>query len=349
LLSKVLKEDIDYIINDRVIDWNRFKNSTLVITGATGLIGTILVRTLSEANSKYNLNARIIIIARGARKGNVLADQCGAIFVQHDICLPLQIQGSADYIFHCASITKSSDMLQKPVDVIETCYLGTKNILDFAKAKNVKSLVNLSSMEVYGTTENMKNLGEADLGYVDLSNPRNSYPEAKRLCENLCTGYFTQYNVPVKTARLCRTFGAGMENDPGDNRVACQFVRKAIANEDIVLHTKGKSISNCCYTADVIKGLLVILQKGENGQSYNIANTEASGSIYKMAEIIADRICGGRIKVVIDPPKDLKSMGYAPDTLSVINSDKLQKLGWEPRFGLEDMLKRIILDWQEIL
>ena len=246
-----------------------------------------------------------------------------------------------DYIFHCAAITQSSEMVARPVDVIAAAVDGTRNVLELAKEKQCRSFVYLSSMEVYGQTE-LTEVRESDLGFVDLSLPRTCYPESKRMCENLCSAYLAQFGIPVKNARLALTFGAGMSKIDGDSRVFMQFARKAIVGEDIELHTAGDSIINCCYITDTIAGLLIVLLNGENGEAYNIANPEASMAVRDMAAVVADKACGGRIGVITKIPDDIGKRGYAPDCGHIINIDKLRSLGWMPRYGLTEMFTRMM-------
>ena len=344
--NEVLKEDISEILNDDNIPFGELKNSKILVTGATGLIGGILVRTLLIANERHKLNLRLIGCSRNKEKCKNLGTDIE--FICDDIRnsdVFSSVIGDVDYIFHCAAITKSSDMLLKPLSVITTEVDGTRNILELARGKNCKSFVYLSSMEVYGKTD-LKEVGESDLGFIDLTNPRSSYPESKRFCELLCASYSAEYSLPVKIARLARTFGAGTPNDKNDMRVANQFARKAIAGEDIELHTFGNSIANCCYTSDAIRGLLTVLLKGENGQAYNIANPKASATIKEMAEIVANEVCNGEIKVIINVPEDIQKCGYAPDIGYKLNIEKLIALGWNPKYGLSDMYKRMIADWK---
>ena len=126
-----------------------------------------------------------------------------------------------------------------------------------------------------------------------------------------------------------------------------QFARSAIAGENIVLHTEGKSRGNYCYISDLVLGLFTILFKGGNGEAYNIANPDASVTIREMAELVADKISGGKVKAVIEMPEDIEKRGYAPNTAMRLSADKLMKLGWKPEFGLEEMYQRMISDWRE--
>lgn len=346
-MSKVFQEDIKEIVGETQIPWESIKNATFLITGATGLIGKVLIYALSYADKRYNLGLRIIARGRNAAKGEELVQNCGAEFVSGDIresLLDNLTMDKLDYIIHCASITKSVDMVSRPVDVITTSIDGTRNVLELAKKKKSKSVVYLSSMEVYGQTT-LKEVSEPDIGYIDLISPRSSYPESKRMCEGLCTAYFTQYGVPVKVARLAQTFGSGTSKD--DPRVFAEFAKSVIAGENVVLRTEGKSQGNYCYISDAARGLLILLLKGENGGVYNISNPSASTTIREMAEMVANEICDGGTSVIVDIPPDIEKRGYAPESGFVMKADKLKILGWSPKYSLVDMYKRMIADWLE--
>jgi nucleoside-diphosphate-sugar epimerase len=345
MASQVLLEDTEYIITDENIPWGDMRGSTVLVTGATGMIGSALVRALFAADKKLGLNIRIFVSGRDREKGQALAETYGLKFLEHDIRSPMMLDGRIDYILHCASVTKSWQMIRNPVDVIETSVKGTMNILSLAREKQIKSLVYLSSMEVYGITDTkLSAVHENDLGYIDLKNPRSCYSESKRMCENLCSSYFSQYGIPVKTARLAQTFGAGSAKD--DPRVFAQFARSGIAGENIVLHTEGKSRGNYCYLSDAVRGFLLLLLKGENGEAYNIVNPDASVTIREMAGIVADKVCGGAVSVIVQVPPDIAKRGYAPDADMKLSADNIKKLGWMPRYSLADMYTRMIAGWQ---
>lgn len=346
-MRRFLKEDIQQIISNENIPWEMFNDSIVLVTGATGLVGSVIVKVLSVANSLHNLSMRIIGHGRNFTKGKQLKEEYGIDFVASDICNPnspiVDVADRIDFIFHCAALTQSADMVAKPVEVMTTAVDGTRNVLELAKARKCRSFVYLSSMEVYGQIAS--EVRETDLGYLDLSNPRSSYPESKRFCENLCAAYGSEHGVPIKIARLALTFGAGAPDDPSDSRVAMQFARNAVAGADIVLHTTGSSITNCCYTADAITGLLLILLKGKNGEAYNIANPDAVATVREMAEIVAQSVGGGKISVVVNTPEDIAQRGYAPDATMRLNADKLKMLGWQPNYNLGEMYQRMTGDW----
>lgn len=337
----VLEEDLQYIVNYD-LPYDRLKGKTVLVTGATGLIGVSLVRALLAIG-----DIKVIALVRNAEKAkSIYGDNIGQFLKLHvaDVVDKIKIEEAVDYIFHCASVTASKVMIEKPVETLLTSVEGTKNILNLAREKRCASVVYVSSMEVYGAFDESREVGEETLGYIDPLKVRSNYPESKRLCENLCVAYCSEFGVPVKIARLAQTFGAGIL--PGENRVFAQFARSAIKGEDIVLHTKGLSEGNYCYTRDCVTGLLTILLKGTDAAAYNVSNPAAHTTIVEMAVLVAEKIAGGKIKVVFDIPQD-NAFGYAADTKMKLNSDKLQALGWKPEVGLEEAYQRMINEMRQ--
>lgn len=323
-MTKVIQEDNDSICNT-VLPWEELAGVTVLITGANGLIGSALVRAINALNEQYNLSIKCISHTR---------------ITHGSICFPLKLSESVDYIFHCAAMTRSVDMVSKSLEVINTSVDGTRNVLDFARATNCKSVVYLSSMEVYGQIDG--EVTEDMIGYLDLSNPRSSYPESKRMCELLCSAYRRQYDVPVKIARLAQTFGAGTSRE--ETRVFSQFARAAMNQTDIILHTEGRSLGNYCYIADTVTALFTLLFKGENGQTYNVANPDACMKICDMAKLVAQKY---DIGITIKVPQDLEKLGYAATTGYKLNIDKISKLEWKPKYSLLDCYHRMIADWRD--
>lgn len=339
-----MNTEIEYILKEKIKNFTVLEQTKILITGATGLIGSMLCRMFFCMNDTYKYGVKIYALVRSKEKLFQIFTGCeertDLIVICNDItdkvCIPYEL----DYIFHCASVTESKYMITNPVETIMTSIEGTKNMLELAKEKNVKSFVYVSSMEMYGSfTDLGHDVSEDDLGYINPLVVRSNYPESKRLCENMCIAYLKEYGVPVKIARLAQTFGAGIL--PGENRVFAQFARSAIRKEDIILHTKGLSEGNYCYTTDAINGLLIIATRGNNGEAYNVSNPETHTTIANMAQMVCDEIANGEIKVVFDIP-ETNEFGYAADTKMKLDSSKLQALGWKPEVGLKEAYVRLI-------
>lgn len=344
VMKSALSEDLEYIANYNALPYEEMENSTVLVTGATGLIGVSLVRSLLAIGK-----IQVIAFVRNIEKAKKIYAETvtsNLEFIVGDITSKIQIDKKIDYIVHCASITTSKIMVDSPVETLFTAIDGTRNVLELARDKKVRSVVYVSSMEMYGTFESeVHDITENDLGFIDPLEVRSNYPESKRLCENMCVAYLSEYDVPVKIARLAQTFGAGIL--PGENRVFAQFARSVINQKDIVLHTKGQSEGNYCYIRDCVIGLLTILLKGKDGEAYNVSNPASHTTIAEMAKMVCEKIADGKIKVVFDVPES-NTFGYAADTKMKLNSDKLQSLGWKPEINLEESYRRMIRDMKGV-
>lgn len=349
-MDEILYGDIKKICREDNIEFDKLKNQSIMVTGATGLVGSQIVRTLLVANELKKLNMKIIAVVRNLQKAkNVFSDifeKSDIEFYVWDIMNPSQYEQKIDYIVHCASITTSKIMVEKPVETIQTAIYGTDHILKLAVKNAVKGFVYLSSMEMYGRPDTkLISVSEKDLGYIDILKVRSNYPESKRMCESLCVAYQSQYELPVKIARLAQTFGAGVDLK-NENRVFAQFAKSAMFHEDIILHTNGESEGNYCYTSEAVEAILMLLTQGESGEAYNIVNENTHTTIKNMAFLVADEIADGEIEVIFDMPTSANTYGYAPQTKMKLNSQKMRNLGWSPQIGLQEAYARMIKSFE---
>lgn len=307
---------------------------TFLITGVTGLIGSTITRCLLALNA----NIKIVAIARNKEKADKMYGDAPISWIYQDMCDELNIGNyQIDYIIHCANSTSSKFYVEHPVENINTAFQGTNSLLSYcSNHRDVKGMVYLSSLETYGSNYDDCPITEEKSGYINPLDVRSSYSLGKRMVECLCHSYAKEYGVPVKIARLTQTFGAGVSLE--DTRVFAQFAKSVIKGDDIVLHTKGESAKPYCYTIDAVIAIFYLLLKGENGDAYNIANSNTYISIHDMAQFLAKEFKPA-CKVIVELHDD---MGYAPVTKLNLNTDKLQSLGWEPHYNLRDMFSQLI-------
>lgn len=347
LTDDIMRQDIEDIADSYDINWRSFENKTILITGASGLIGRQLVFVLLRVNQVYNYNISIIAIVHSKEKARKVfgknLNDCKLTVIEEDICGFECINGEVDYIIHGASITSSKMFVTKPVETINTNFKGCENILKIAREKKIIRGVYLSSMEIYGINSEGY-LSEKDYGYIEHMNVRSSYSESKRLCECLCNAFAKEYKTPFVIARLTQTFGPGVEYS--DQRVFAQFARSILEGKDIVLFSKGETVRNYCYTKDAVKAIFILLQKGEISEAYNVANEETEISIYNMAKMLLNEFGNGKQKLKIQL-EDTEKYGFNPISKTCIKCDKIKKLGWKAEVGLREAYFRMMLSMKE--
>lgn len=350
----VLQEDIQYIIDNQRHLLDSFCGHTVLVAGATGLIGSQVIKTILAYNeiirNAESSPIEVIGLSRNVERASTVFGDLLYSSNFHmkftDVANIQDIKEEIDFIIHGANTTVSKDYVDRPVETINTIVSGTNQVLKLAYDKKVKKMVYLSTMEIYGRTKDKaERLNERDLGYIDILNVRSSYSEGKRMAECLCSSYAHEYNVPVVITRLAQVFGADVSKY--DNRVFCQFSKSVINEEDIVLHTTGESMGNYCYTRDVVIALLLLLQKGQIGEVYNVVNEDTSIKIKDMAYLVANEIAKGKISVVFDIPKSTLEYGYSPDVTMRLSSKKIEKLGWKSTVPLVEMYYRLIRSYKE--
>lgn len=312
-------------------------NVNILITGASGLIGRNLISGIHQMRPSWHVTGLVRSLERARR---VLPEGDWLTLVEADVNLPLCVDGRIDYMIHGAGVTGSRQFVDEPVDTIFTAVNGTRNMLELARQKQVKSFVFLSTMEVYGTPATDEKISETAPSSVDTMQKRSSYPESKRLCETMCSAYHAQYGVPAKVVRLTQTIGSGVAYD--DGRVFAEFARCVVEKRNIVLRTDGQTRRSYLSAADAVNAIMTVLLHGADGEAYNAANEKTYCSILEMAELVAGRFGEGQIQVEVRNEGSGTQYGYAPRLSMNLDTAKLRNLGWEPSESLEQMYSQLI-------
>ena len=326
------------IINSNGVNWFVYRDKTILVTGSTGRIGRYILESLLDADLRYNLNLRIIGVARNRSKvqdvfGDIL-DFPNISFYFQDINDAIEYNGKVDYIFHTAGPAAPKDY-KAPVETLWSHVNGTHNVLEFARTHGTKRAFYVSTVETYGEWKSDALITEEDMGPLRNNNSRACYPEAKRLCETMLASYKEEYGIDFCGVRLCHTLGPGIVLD--DGRGFAEFLGCALNGEDIILHSDGSAMRTYTYTADVVNAIFLIMEKGKSGVLYNVASNENLISIKDLAELISSLVPSGKTKVLYS--NEAAKLNYLPFKLAIMDTSKVRELGWKPQVDLKTMFK----------
>ncbi len=294
------------------IDYSYLENKTICLSGGTGLIGSFLVDTLLITKT----NCKVILLVRNVEKAKSrfsLFNQDKRLkIVKADLLNEIKLDEKVDYVLHLASLTDPYNYAMHPVEIMNTNFIGAKNLLDLASINDAKFLLS-STCEVYGKNENT-NIKENDYGYIDILEPRSCYNESKKASETLCVCYKKEKGVNVVIARLSRVYGPTMKFE--DTKAMSQFIVKALNNEDIVLKSKGTQLFNYTYVGDVVKAISILLQNENKHFAYNIANDE----LISLKDIASHIAKFANTKLVFDLPDEVEAKGYSKSLVSSLDA-----------------------------
>ena len=340
-----LQEEYASLAQHLDIDWDALAGRHVLVTGATGLIGSLCARTLLERNRLTGAGIIVDALVRDPARAQAMLGQYtaddGLVLHQGSLEDVDSLDLPADYVIHTACPTASSFFMSHPVETFSAIVDGTRSMLELARRRGAASFVYVSSMEIYGMGNKQRGtehlLDESAVGYIDPCSVRSCYSEGKRAAENLCVSYHSEYQVPVKAVRLAQTFGPGIPRD--DVRLFAALARNAVAGKDFVMKTTGESTRMYSYTADAVSAILTVLVAGENGVSYNVANPSTYSSIREMADMVYREFGTGDAHVIIDVDPNAP---YPPEHHLPLDVSRLEALGWRPQVGLEDMYRKLI-------
>ena len=343
--NPIIREDLNFIASSK-LDWAYLENSTILVTGGSGLLGAYLVKSLLHVNDCYSLNLSVICVTRSFKSANIrlldYLEHPSLNVVIHDVSLELPKDlPSADFVIHAASQASPKYYGSDPVGTLLANTNGTVNLLNYSVRCGASRFMFFSSGEVYGTPYDFnQSISEKDYGYIDPMNVRSCYAESKRIGETMCASWSHQFNMHSCVVRPFHTYGPGMALN--DGRVFADFVSDVVHGREIRLKSDGLAMRVFCYISDATLGFLTVLLRGASSEAYNIANPNAEISIRDLAFTLTTLHPEYQLDVIYDKNSDDSSYIKSPVPQCSPNIEKAINLGWTPTLGIKDGFSRTI-------
>lgn len=348
----IINKDIENIIDQTKNEINILSGKTILITGSNGFLGSYIVDTIKYLNDNniLKLPCKVIGLNRSeitssSKNFHALEDK-NFRFIKHDASIPLKVDFKIDYIFHSAGSSSPAVFQKYPLNTIDVNVNGTRWLLELAKKQKIKSMIFLSSGEIYGNPS-ASNIPTPET-YNGNSSPfdrRACYIESKRLAETLCDIYHKSFDVPIKVARPFVIYGPGVKTT--DGKVLSDFMKYALEKKPIEMLSEGNDLRSDCYISDATVAFLKILLSDKNGEVYNVGSDKEEFTIRELAEMI-HAICKIDKAPIYNGAPIPPHLQSAPKRFFADISKIKKDLDFSPKIDLQTGLKNTI-EWNKLI
>ncbi len=321
----------------------RFAGKTILLTGATGFLGSQFVHYFLLLNSSGLLKQPCRLIAwdnfsRGVPDWLKQIPATPWLQIEKRNVVEREPFERVDFVIHAASIASPTYYRAHPIETMDANVQGLRNLLDDAVSRPVESFLYFSTSEIYGDPDPSQiPTPETYRGNVSCTGPRACYDESKRYGETLSVNFFREHKVPVKIARPFNNYGPGLKIT--DKRVLPDFFRDILAGRNITLLSKGNATRTFCYVSDAVTGYLLMLLSEHNGEAFNIGTEKPEISVEDLARAVI-AVSGKDLSIELKQSGDPEYLTDNPQRRCPTIAKARQLLGYAPRVSLEEGLHR---------
>lgn len=300
----------------------------ILVTGGAGFIGSHLVKFL------VNTGNEVVVLDNLLRGNKIDKDIFEKItFVKDDIRnyeVVNTVSKKCDYIFHFAAVLGVDIVADNPVETMDTEVIGMKNVVDAALLNNIKKVIYASTSGIYGHSAIERSVTETI--QVD---PRTSYAMAKRYNEIYLKAAYEEKGLNSISVRFFNVYGSKQDN----RMVVPRFFEQALRNEPLTVFGNGHQTRDFTYIDDTIKACLLLTEKVNGCEIFNVAN-ENESNIYDLAVLIKEITNSKSEIILVDAPK--KRYDYEVERRFGSSQKLLNAVGFKPNTKLRDGLKEIL-------
>lgn len=328
------------------LPWSQYRNTEVLVTGASGMIPMYIVGSLLAANDAHDLGIKVTGMVRNLDKAKkrlgTALDRADFNLIAGDVIDLPQLETKFSTVFHGASPARPSLHKSSPVTTLKANTLGTINLLDALVESGGKSFVLLSSSEVYGSVDARELIAEDDEGTLQHFAPRASYSEGKRIAETALAAYADEFGIRSLSLRFGHIYGPGMALD--DGRVQADFLADVVRHRNVRMMSAGAATRTYTYVADAVLGLFVAHLRGD-AQVYNVADPAGNISIRQLAEAFAAARPDRALQLDFVNPEDGRS--FSPVASLGLDAGRLAALGWTADTSLPVGVSKCVRAFEE--
>ena len=327
----IIKEECSELINN--IDFEQLRDKSVLVTGASGLIGSYITSCLTHLRESHNITTYAWIKNDIQPAFQDIFKDC--VIIQGDICdsKSFDTLPKFDYIIHAAGYGQPGKFLENKIKTITLNTTSTINLFD--RLKRGGGFLFISTSELYSGIDS-QNIAEEEIGTTNTNHHRSCYIESKRCGEAICYSY-KNTGANVKIIRLSLAYGPGTK--AGDHRVLNALIEKGLKEKEIRLLDRGEAVRTYCYITNVIEMIWNILLFG--GQViYNVGGNSQI-TIRELAELIGQRLD----KNVVLPETSEKISG-SPKVVNISTKKYKDEFGDICFISLDEGIIKTI-DWQK--
>lgn len=349
--NSVIQDDVRSIAEELADRLAPLSGSAILVTGGSGFLCSYFLETIAWLNGTTWRRPCRVISADNLRSGVAerlahLAGRPDFRFITQDISQPFSVNEPVEWIIHGAGIASPTFYRRYPLETIDVNVTGTRHVLELAKRQNTRSILYLSSSEIYGDPD-PRNIPTAEnyRGYVSCNGPRACYDESKRLAETLCGVYRSLHQVRVKVVRPFNVYGPGQRLD--DRRVVPDLISAALQRRPLILHSDGRATRSFCYIRDAIRAMWLILMSDADGEAFNVGSDEKEISVTELAHELARVVGPPTLEIVHRQSEDMHYLTDNPQRRCPDLTKLRERFAWKPAVSLAEGLRRTLDSYKE--